>query len=172
MQGSVPARHPRTDGTMAHKASYIKSLRNKSTEREGIELIQRTDPRFIFPDIQLRRNILDVLGLDHCFRQAFDLVLIPGFDMNTIGHDVPVRPQELTLIELKTTKKHLPDNPRGFFFGATKNEFDLAEKMGDQFRFAFVCLHEESRGYELLTLKELEALIQTKRIQYQINLVK
>lgn len=77
---------------------------------------------------------------------------------------------EIILVELKTTKKKLENNPRGFFFGATENEFNLAKKFEDKFRFCFVSLHPDSKGFELLTLSEMNKLIKTKRVQYQINL--
>ena len=76
----------------------------------------------------------------------------------------------MTLIELKTTQKCLPECPKGFFFGATENEFELARQLGDQYRFCFVCLHPDSPGFSLVSEAELQALIRTKRTQYQINL--
>ena len=77
---------------------------------------------------------------------------------------------EIVLIELKVTRKYLPENPKGFFFGATQNEFDFGEMLGEKFRFCFVSLHERGSSYVLLTIAELEAIIRTRRIQYQINL--
>ena len=74
------------------------------------------------------------------------------------------------LVELKTTRKYLPESPKGFFFGATENEFKLAAELGDRYHFCFVCLHPDSLGYSLLGLSELEPMIRTKRTQYQINL--
>lgn len=46
--------------------------------------------------------------------------------------------ESIILVKLKTTKKHLPENPRGFIFGATEKEFKLGELLGDKFRFCFV----------------------------------
>jgi hypothetical protein len=76
----------------------------------------------------------------------------------------------MILVELKTTKKYLPNNPRGFFFGATENEFNFGEILGDKFRFCFVSLHEKGSSFALLTIEELDLIIRNKRIQYQINL--
>jgi hypothetical protein len=73
-------------------------------------------------------------------------------------------------VELKTTKKKLPNLPKGFFFGATQSEFEIAEKLGDKYKFCFVSLHEETKGYVLITLEKLNKIIRTKRIQFQINL--
>lgn len=88
------------------------------------------------------------------------------------SNEIELNKNNICLIELKTTKKKLIDNPKGFFFGATKNEFDLAKELGIYYRFCFVSLHNESKGYCVLTLDEVENLIKTKRIQYQINLKK
>ena len=77
--------------------------------------------------------------------------------------------EDLIFIELKTTKKYLPENPKGFFFGATENEFNFGEILGSRFRFCFVSLHEKGSSYALLTLSELEGRIKNKRIQFQIN---
>ena len=77
---------------------------------------------------------------------------------------------EITLIELKCTRAFLPNNPKGFFFGATQNEFEFGERLGDKFRFCFVSLNPKSLSHALLSVPELERIIRTKRIQYQINL--
>jgi hypothetical protein len=81
-----------------------------------------------------------------------------------------IRPEDLILVELKTTKKKLLSLPAGFFFGATDNEFQLARKLGEQYKFCFISLHPETPKYSLLSLEELEKIIRTKRLQYQINL--
>lgn len=95
------------------------------------------------------------------------MVYLPNTDVANIL-DLPVT--ELTLIELKTTQKKLINNPDGFFFGATENEFNLAQTLGMRYMFCFISLHAESAKYICLTLDELEPRIKTKRIQYQINL--
>jgi hypothetical protein len=109
-----------------------------------------------------------MFNLNSSFYRAFDLIYIKNSkDNNSITIDDI---DNIIFVELKTTKKYLPNNPHGFFFGATKNEFDLAEKLGEKYKFCFVSLHENSLSYSLLTIPELEDMIKTKRIQYQINL--
>ena len=78
--------------------------------------------------------------------------------------------EDIILVELKTTKKYLPENPKGFFFGATENEFNFGKILGSRFRFCFVSLNEKGSSYAFLTLEELEERIKNRRIQYQINL--
>jgi hypothetical protein len=78
--------------------------------------------------------------------------------------------EDIILVELKTTKKYLPENPKGFFFGATENEFNFGKILKDRFRFCFVSINEKGSSFSLQTLEELEARIKNRRIQYQINL--
>ena len=111
-----------------------------------------------------------MFNIDKSFSRAFDLVYIKNSGNN---NSITVNDKDkIIFIELKTTKKYLPNNPRGFFFGATKNEFDLAKMLGGKYKFCFVCLHKDSLSYSLLTTPELKSMIKTKRIQYQINLEK
>jgi len=113
---------------------------------------------------------MDMFSIGQNFSRAFDLVYIKdsGNDNSITVSDK----DKIIFVELKTTKKYLPDNPHGFFFGATKNEFDLSKILGEKYKFCFVCLHKDSLSYSLLTTSELESITKTKRIQYQINLQK
>ncbi len=154
---------------MAGSHSYVITKSNNRTENEAIAFLLKQNPRFIHPDKEGRKRIMESLKLDKKFSRAFDLVIV-GKHTNHEKAIEALTTEPVTLIELKTTKKKHLKNPEGFFFGATKNEFDLAEKMGDGYMFCFVSLHPESLSYALLTLKELEKRIRTKRLQYQINL--
>ena len=154
---------------MASEKSYSITLSNNRTEKEAIDYVMGVDSRLLNPSKESRKHILEILELPKTFARAFDLIRVPGH-INSESEITVADAAQITLVELKTTQKHLPECPRGFFFGATENEFDLARRMGDQYRFCFVCLHPESRGFHLLSLEELEGLIRTKRTQYQINL--
>lgn len=154
---------------MSREHSYTITINNNNSEKEAIQFLVNSDKNFINPDKESRKLIMELLGVEKKFSRAFDLVLIPGHTnlekvirLNKVS--------DIVLVELKTTKKKLENNPRGFFFGATENEFDLAKKFEGRFKFCFVSLHPESKSYKLLTLKELDDLTKTKRIQYQINL--
>ncbi|NTU73785.1 hypothetical protein HGB07_06510, partial [Candidatus Roizmanbacteria bacterium] len=133
----------------------------------AVAFLLSQDGRFRVPTKDERKCILQVLGLPATFSRAFDLVLFPAPYAGAIDE---ISLADAKLVELKTTKKPLPNNPDGFFFGATENEFELARRLGDRSRFCFVSLHEDSKGHALLTLDELEGRIRTKRVQYQINL--
>lgn len=154
---------------MASEHSYTITVSNNRTEKVALDYVMSSDDHFWLPQPAARRMILSELGLPTAFSRAFDLIRVA--DPVKTENEISVESiEEITLVELKTTRKRLPQLPQGFFFGATQNEFDLAEALGDRYKFCFVCLHPETLGYQLLTLAELEPLIRTKRTQYQINL--
>lgn len=154
---------------MASNQSYTITLDNNKSEKEAIDFLMKSDASFISPDKLSRKKLLEVFNIDSKYARAFDLILIPGH--TNLEEVIELKSLEnVIFIELKTTKKKLPNLPKGFFFGATQSEFEVAELLGDKFLFCFVSLHPESKKYALITLNELNKIIRTKRIQYQINL--
>lgn len=156
---------------MSRKNSFILTLSNNVTEKEGVNYLIENHTGFFKIDLVAKKELLDLLKISHKFLQAFDLIYVPEMvgkiaDTNFIHTYL----EDIILIELKTTKKYLPENPKGFFFGATENEFNFGKILGDRFRFCFVCLNEKSFSFALLNIEELELKIKNKRIQFQINL--
>ncbi len=152
---------------MAHEHSYGATLKNNITETSAIGFLLASNACFRQPTNSERKEILKRLGLPRSFFRAFDLVLLPTTNSDDIL-SVPL--EQIVLIELKTTRKKLVHNPEGFFFGATENEFALADTLGKQYKFCFISLHPESKSYAMLTSEELKPRIKTRRLQYQINL--
>jgi len=134
-----------------------------------MEYILSVDKRFFVPDLASRKKILELHDLGHNFIRAFDMVMFRNEIENTDEIEIEDI-KDIILVELKVTKKELPNNPDGFFFGATENEFNLAKELGNRFRWGFVSIHENSKSFSLLTMNELESKIKHKRTQYQINL--
>jgi hypothetical protein len=154
---------------MAYNHSYTITIDNNISEKEAISYLISSDINFINPDKESRKTVMNLLKMDKKYSRAFDLILIPGH--TNLEQIISLQNADnIILIELKTTKKKLINNPKGFFFGATENEFNLASQLGDKYKFCFVSLHPETKSYVLLTLDELNSKIKTKRIQYQINL--
>lgn len=156
---------------MASDKSYKITISNNKTEKEGIDYLLSNDARFLNPDTESRKLIMELLNIDTRFKRAFDLIMVEGH-YNEESLIELHESDRITLIELKTTQKFLPNNPNGFFFGATENEFEIAKQLGDKYKFCFVSLHQESKSYKLISLSELDSLTQNKRTQYQINLKK
>ena len=152
-------------------ASFTITLANNRLEKEGIEYLRNHAAGFFYVENITRKLILDLLLIDRKYIRAFDMVYIPRFEGETVtAETIQARIDEIILVEIKVTKKFLPENPKGFFFGATENEFNFGKLLGDKFRFCFVCLNSLGSSFALLTIPELESRIRTRRIQYQINL--
>jgi len=154
-----------------HTHSFTITLSNNKTEKEGVIYLIENHKGFFQVNKDEKKEILKLLDLEVRFLQSFDLIFIPSLSEKKLTHEtIEAYISEILLIELKTTKKYLPNNPTGFFFGATENEFNFGKLVGKNFRFCFVCLNEKSKSQKMLTLPELEAIIKNRRIQYQINL--
>lgn len=156
---------------MSRKHSFVITVSNNVTEKEGVNFLIENHTGFFKIDLATKKELLDLLKIEHRFLQAFDLIYVPEMvgKIADVGF-VQIYLEDIILVELKTTKKYLPENPKGFFFGATENEFNFGKLLGAKFRFCFVSLHEKGSSYSLQTLEELEARIRNRRIQYQINL--
>lgn len=156
---------------MSRKNSFVLTLSNNVTEKEGINFLIENYTGFFKIDLATKKELLDLLKIEHRFLQAFDLIYVPEMVGKVVDTGfIQIYLDDIILIELKTTKKYLPENPKGFFFGATENEFNFGKILGSRFRFCFVSLNEKSSSYAFLTLEELEGMIKNRRIQYQINL--
>jgi hypothetical protein len=154
---------------MASTHSYTITLENNKSEKEAINFLIETNIEFLNLDKQGRKLIMEKLNIPSHFSRAFDLVMVKG-RVNSYDSIELSNFDDIILVELKTTKKKLVNLPKGFFFGATENEFNLAKLLGNKYKFCFVSIHKESLSYSLLSLDELDKIIKTKRIQYQINL--
>ncbi len=156
---------------MSRKHSFTLTLSNNVTEKEGVNYLIENYTGFFKIDLPTKKELLDLLKIEHRYLQAFDLIYIPEIVGKEVNSDfLQTYLEDIILVELKTTKKYLPENPKGFFFGATENEFNFGKILGDRFRFCFVSLNEKGSSYSLQTLEELEERIKNRRIQYQINL--
>ncbi len=156
---------------MSRKHSFVLTLSNNVTEKEGVNFLIENYTGFFKIDLATKKELLDLLKIEHRFLQAFDLIYVPEMvgKITDTGF-IQTYLEDIILVELKTTKKYLPENPKGFFFGATENEFNFGKILGSRFRFCFVSLNEKGSSFAFLTLEELEERIKNRRIQYQINL--
>ena len=156
---------------MSRKHSFKLTLSNNNTEKEGVLYLLENFTGFFKIDLEVKKELLELLNIERRYLQSFDLIYIPDLVGTTINSDfLKIYLEDIIFVELKTTKKYLPENPKGFFFGATENEFNFGKLLGDRFLFCFVTLHEKAQSHVLMTLDQLDKKIRNKRIQYQINL--
>jgi hypothetical protein len=97
--------------------AYTITLENNLTEKEGIDFVMSMDKSLCNPSKESRKELLDIFKLPHSFSRAFDLVRVPQShnDKNVLNIESK---NDITFVELKTTKKPLPNITKGFFFGA------------------------------------------------------
>lgn len=159
---------------MSREASYGKTKLNNVREDTALKVLLAKDSAFQRPDSATRKKILELLGLAEYSARAFDLIQTDmPVEAITVAN-VEKHLDKIRLIEVKATKAPIADeNLHGFFFGATDNEYRLAERLGDRYKFAFVVLQPGAGRppfFVTLTLKEVNERTSSKRIQYQVNL--
>lgn len=159
---------------MSREASYGKTKLNNVKEDAALNVVLNSEGFYQKPDFKTRKRILELLGLGDFSARAFDLVetktLVPALTPANVHEFI----DQVTLIEIKATKAAIEDeNLHGFFFGATDNEYKLAAKLGERYKFGFVVLSpkgDRKPFFVLLTLAKVDERTRTKRIQYQVNL--
>ena len=140
-----------------------RNLKNLKTEKEGIQILKEKISNFHTPSSEERRHIYKILDIDYRkYARSVDGIILNVPNISDIKTE-----KDVILVEIKTTKaKNATELPYGAFFGITQNEEDLF-KAKNNFRLCIV--HSINKEYVLITYKEYEALIQNKRVQYQVN---
>jgi hypothetical protein len=140
-----------------------RNIKNLKTEKEGIQILKEKISNFHTPNSEERRHIYKVLEIDYRkYARSVDGIILNVPNISDIKTE-----KDVTLVEIKTTKaKNATELPYGAFFGITQNEEDLF-KTKNNFRLCIV--HSINKEYVLISYKEYEALIQNKRVQYQVN---
>ena len=150
------------------------SSKRLGTEKDGIPILLE-DKRMQVLDLSTKKRILELFMVSGAFKpQSFDAVMTmepaPPLTVDNIDEHF----HQLTLVEMKTTRKAIKDaGLSGFFFGATDNEFQMAKALKNRYVFAFVVINDNNDYkrpfFVLLTLEQLHARTHASRVQYQIN---
>jgi hypothetical protein len=155
-------------------SKFEKSRRNHGTELRATGYIL-TDPHFQQPPVEVKQEILRLLGLVGDFtHRTFDLVRTAAPAPPLAIANVAEHLDGLLLVEVKSTAKRIEDvRLNGFFSGSTGTQFALAAACPERYRTAFVVMNPDNAYgqpfFTLLTPAELEARVRTKRVQYQVN---
>ncbi len=145
-------------GVPDHKENYDK-------QDKGFSFLKVELPGFYVPNKSEKKQLLEILGISKRFQQTFDAVCMKVSDFSKIK-----TAKDFDLLEIKTTGKHLPALPEGFFFGMTENEEMLLKVFEGKYFLCLLSLHPKSKNFVLVDWSQLETLTQNKRVQYQINL--
>ena len=139
------------------------NLKNLNTEKIGIRILKELVKGFMVPSKEQRKHVYELCNIDYKkYSRSVD-----GIIMNVESFDLIKSKSDFYLVEIKTTNaKNVTNLPYNVFFGFTKNEEDLFKKL-DNYRLCIV--HTGMKQHKLLTFSEYNSLVQTKRVQYQIN---
>ena len=139
------------------------NLKNLNTEKIGIRILKELVKGFMVPSKEQRKHVYELCNIDYKkYSRSVD-----GIIMNVESFDLIKSKSDFYFVEIKTTNaKNVTNLPYNVFFGFTKNEEDLFKKL-DNYRLCIV--HTGMRKHKLLTFTEYNSLVQTKRVQYQIN---
>lgn len=138
---------------------------NLDSEGKGLNMLLEEDSRLVIPTVAQKKLLLSILDYPNIYTRSFDLVRL-----NVDSFESVKSSKDFVLIEVKVTSKKLVDFPTGFFFGLTKNEESLLQRLKGTFLLCLVSIHPESQKSIYLDYDALIARIKNKRIQYQINL--
>jgi len=139
--------------------------KNLQSEKEGFHYLRKVLKGFYLPSSDERKWLLRILSLPEKYSRSFDVINLKVSSLSAVS-----RPGDVQLIEIKVTKKLLPDFPKGFFFGMTANEEELLKKYPGLFILCLVSVNGTKNEHIFLSYEGLEKRIRAKRIQYQINL--
>ncbi len=139
------------------------NLKNLNTEKIGIRILKELVKGFMVPSKEQRKHVYELCNIDYKkYSRSVD-----GIIMNVDSFDLIKSKSDFYFVEIKTTNaKNVTNLPYNVFFGFTKNEEDLFKKL-DNYRLCIV--HTGMKQHKLLTFSEYNSLVQTKRVQYQIN---
>ena len=139
------------------------NLKNLNTEKIGIQILREDIKGFMVPSKEQRKHVYELCDIDYKkYSRSIDGIIINVESFNLIESK-----SDFYFVEIKTTNaKNVTNLPYNVFFGFTKNVEDLFKKL-DNYRLCIV--HTGMRQHKLLTFNEYNSLVQTKRVQYQIN---
>lgn len=141
---------------------------SKLRQDDAHEYLAQVIPYFYVPTKKERKKILSLLGIPQGFVQAFDAIRLKVKFFSEI-----VSAKDFDLLEIKTSDMYLPNFPKGYYFSVTENEAGLAKVLeleDGKYTFCFVCLHEKSQKYCLMSWADVLKQSQgTPKLVYHVH---
>ncbi|WP_457616702.1 hypothetical protein, partial [Lutibacter sp.] len=98
---------------MSRKHSFTLTLSNNVTEKEGVLYLLDNYTGFFKIDLETKKELLDLLKINRKYLQSFDLIYLPDMvDKKIDSEFIKTYLEDIIFVELKTTKKYLPNNPK------------------------------------------------------------
>lgn len=125
------------------EGSLSGSPTGQATAKQAVKLL-KDGHGFIEPTAEQRMHVaMAFAGAKKVvYGRAFDALKVTAgvevdwSDLSSVRQHLP----DITLYEVKSTSKTLPDDFSGYFFSLSTAELLVAQSLGTQFRFAFVSI--------------------------------
>lgn len=139
-----------------------RNTQNLKTEKEGIQLLRKLEPRFVTLEIAEKQRLFSLCQID--FKRFYNAIdgAILKCPIDEIQNE-----NDFLFVEIKTTRaKNVTELPFGVFFGITENEEHLFSSCAN---YRLCIVHTGLKDHILIDYLGYQELIQNKRVQYQIN---
>jgi hypothetical protein len=112
----------------------------QKTAKKAATILAAKNIGFVIPSARQKQNLVVAFAKKGkvVYGKAFDTVRISGsVNLDDLA-DVESNLQRITIFEIKSTRKKLPDDFSNYFFALTAAELLVAQSLKNQFRFVFV----------------------------------
>jgi hypothetical protein len=112
----------------------------QATAKKAAEILVAKNVGFIIPTAKQRQNLLVAFAKKGkvVYGKAFDVIRITeSLDLDDLS-TVESHLSEINVFEIKSSKKKLPPDFSGYFFGLTAAEVLVAQSLKKQFKFVLV----------------------------------
>ena len=140
--------------TEVDPAATTKGINNQ-TARAAAQILVDKNVGFIVPTAHQRNVLLVAFAKTGAviYGRAFDLVKAPSTVNLDDEKSVTEHLNQITIFELKSTKRKLDKNFRSYFFSMSTAELLVAQSLGKRFKFVFV--NVQTKEHRELTLLEI-----------------
>lgn len=139
------------------------NLSNLRTEKKGLDVLLNSNNGFYIPSKEEKMRLYELCDINYKkYSRSVDCIKLKVDSIELVKMK-----SDFEFIEVKTTSdRKVKQLPYGVFFGFTQNEENLFKSISN---YKLCIVHTILREYYTMGFEEYEDLIQTKRIQYQIN---
>lgn len=135
-------------------ASPAEASRNQ-TAKNAARILLRDNSGFVVPTAKQKRLLLVEFAKRNLvvYGKAFDIVKLVGTVNLNDAAEIGSNLDRITLCEIKSSNRKLPQDFKGYFFALTTAELLVAQNLKQ--RFKFVLVNTATESYIELTLQEL-----------------
>jgi hypothetical protein len=123
-----------------NRKTVLEFQSTQATAKKAAAILVAKDAGFIVPTARQRQNLLVAFAKRGkvVYGRAFDVVKLSApLDLDNLG-DIEARLDTIMVFEIKSSRKKLPPDFSGYFFGLTGAEVLVAQSLKKQFKFVLV----------------------------------